>query len=348
MIECGFVIFSRNTHRLLLPALTVALGLILTGQVTAQTFTNLYGFTGGSDGGAPYAGLILSGNTLYGTTTAGGSSSNGTVFAVNTDGSGFTNLYGFTGGSDGGIPNAGLILSGNILYGTASAGGGSGNGTVFAVNTDGSGFANLYGFTGGNDGGIPTASLILSGSILYGTTTAGGGSGNGTVFAVNTDGSGFANLHRFTGGNDGGDPYAGLILSSNTLYGTAAGGGSSGNGTVFSQILTPPAITPQPANETFYAGSPVTFTVVAGGTPPLSYQWTFNNTNIVGGTNAILNLGIVLPVNGGVYAVSVSNAYGAIVSSNALLTVLVLPPSIAIQPVNQAVVAGDTATFTVA
>src|SRR6267378_3252948 len=228
MIECRLVIVSRNTHRLLLPALTVAFGLVMTSQVTAQTFTNLYGFTGGNDGGAPYAGLILSGNTLYGTTTAGGSSSNGTVFAVNTDGSGFTNLHGFTGGNDGGAPYAGLILSGNTLYGTTAFGGSSGNGTVFAVNTDGSGFTNLHGFTNGNDGGAPTAGLILSGNTLYGTTTAGGGSGNGTVFAVNTDGSGFTNLYRFTGGNDGGDPYAGLILSGNTLYGTTAGGGSSG------------------------------------------------------------------------------------------------------------------------
>src|SRR5260221_402881 len=283
MIECWLVIVSRNIHRLLLPALTVALGLILTGQVTAQTFTNLYSFTGGSDGGVPYAGLILSGNTLYGTTAVGGSSSNGTVFAVNTDGSGFTNLYSFTGGNDGGAPTAGLILSGNTLYGTTTAGGSSGNGTVFAVNTDGSGFTNLYRFTGGNDGRAPAAGLILSGNILYGTTTAGGSSGKGTVFAVNTDGSGFTNLYRFTGGNDGGAPNAGLILSSNTLYGTTAVGGSLGNGTVFSQILTPPTITTQPANLTVSAGTPATFTVVAGGTPPLSYQWTLNHTNIVDG-----------------------------------------------------------------
>src|SRR5258708_7257521 len=233
MIECRLVIVSRNTHRLLLPALTVALGLILTSQVTAQTFTNLYGFTGGNDGGAPYAGLILSGNTLYGTTTAGGSSSNGTVFAVNTDGSGFTNLYGFTGGSDGGAPYAGLILSSNTLYGTASGGGSSGNGTVFAVNTDGSGLARQNGVKGDKEGRGRRASLILSSNTLYGTTSAGGSSGNGKVFAVNTDGSGFSNVHRFTGGNDGGDPYAGLILSSNTLYGTTTAGGGSGNGTVF-------------------------------------------------------------------------------------------------------------------
>src|SRR5258708_12010564 len=113
MIECGFVTFSRNTHRLLLPVLTVALGLVMTSQVTAQTFTNLYGFTGGNDGGAPYAGLILSGNTLYGTTTAGGSSSNGTVFAVNTDPSAFTNLYPFTARNNRCPPTARLTLSTN-------------------------------------------------------------------------------------------------------------------------------------------------------------------------------------------------------------------------------------------
>src|SRR6266403_382999 len=219
MIECRLVIVSRNTHRLLLPALTVALGLILTGQVTAQTFTNLYGFTGGSDGGAPYAGLILSSNTLYGTASGGGSSGNGTVFAVNTDGSGFTNLYRFTGGNDGSAPAAGLVLSGNPLYGTTTAGGSSGNGTVFAVNTGGSGFTNLYGFTGGSDGSAPAAGLVLSGNTLYGTASAGGSSGNGTVFAVNTGGSGFTNLYSFTGGSDGSAPAAGLVLSGNTLYG---------------------------------------------------------------------------------------------------------------------------------
>src|SRR6266478_3283702 len=233
MIECGLVIVSRNTHRLLLPALTVALGLILTGQGTAQTFTNLYSFTGGSDGGVPYAGLILSGNTLYGTTAGGGSSSNGTVFAVNTDGSGFTNLYGFTGGNEGSGSYASWVLSGSILYGTASGGGSSGNGTVFAVNTDGSGFTNLYGFTNGSDGSAPSASLILSGNTLYGTAWGGGSSGKGTVFAVNTDGSGFTNLYSFTGGNDGGIPTASLILSGSILYGTASAGGGSGNGTVF-------------------------------------------------------------------------------------------------------------------
>src|SRR5439155_1221025 len=111
-------------------------------------------------------------------------------------------------------------------------------------------FTTLHSFTmGGNnssgfytstnsDGAYPLASLILSGSTLYGTAAQGGSSGYGTVFAVNTDGTGFRNLHSFAAtsgsfpyGNSGGaSPFAGLILSGSTLYGTASAGGSSGSG----------------------------------------------------------------------------------------------------------------------
>src|SRR5712671_5671321 len=96
-----------------------ALALLAMGTLPlfAQTFTTLHSFTG-SDGVSSYAGLILSGNTLYGTTYGGGSSGKGTVFAVNTNGTGFTTLHSFI-GSDGANPQAGLILSGNTLYGTA-------------------------------------------------------------------------------------------------------------------------------------------------------------------------------------------------------------------------------------
>ena len=126
-----------------------------------------------SDGAVPYAGLVLSGNTLYGTANSGGTFGNGTVFAVNTDGTGFTNLHSFTAtapvlrlytNSDGANPWAGLILSGNTLYGTALCGGSSGNGTVFAVNTDGTGFTNLHSFTAGTDvlpPIIPTATELI-------------------------------------------------------------------------------------------------------------------------------------------------------------------------------------------
>jgi len=244
-------IFFRK--RFLLPTLIAALGLVLTGRATAQTFTNLHTFTAlvsgiNSDGSKPLAGLVLSGNTLYGTAYIGGSASKGAVFAVNTDSSGFTNLHSFTAlsgpfpptNSDGTNPRGGLILSGNTLYGTANGGGSSGVGTVFAVNTNGTGFTNLHSFTAtsgpnftNSDGANPYAGLILSGNTLYGTAQAGGSSGNGTVFAVSTNGTGFTNLYNFSGGNDGANPEGGLVLSGNTLYGTTFYGGTNGNGTVF-------------------------------------------------------------------------------------------------------------------
>jgi uncharacterized repeat protein (TIGR03803 family) len=248
---------SGRIKNSLILLLIAVLGLMLAGRATAQTFTTLYNFTAlvdynNSDGAVPEAGVILSGNTLYGTAYYGGSSGNGTVFALNTNGTGFTNLYSFTGGSDGASPQAVLILSGNTLYGTASSGGSSGNGTVFAVNTNSTDFTNLYSFTAypsgyitNSDGAYPYGGLILSGNTLYGTAEGGGSSGNGTVFRVNTNGMDFTNLYSFTAttgsegyfgrgtNSDGANPIDSLILSGTTLYGTTQEGGSGGNGTVF-------------------------------------------------------------------------------------------------------------------
>ena len=120
---------------------------------------------------------------------------------------------------------------------------------MFAVNTDGTGFTNLYNFTIwvsgiNNDGAQPEAGLILSGNTLYGTTYGGGTNGDGTVFAINTDGTGFANLYTLTETPAGlgvlRDPaQAGLILSGTTLYGTIGYGGSSGAGAVYALSLVP-------------------------------------------------------------------------------------------------------------
>jgi uncharacterized repeat protein (TIGR03803 family) len=188
-------------------------------------------FTNSVEGAHPFGGLVLSGGTLYGTTAEGGSSSKGTVFKVNTDGTGYTVLKSFT-GSDGSWPQAGLVLSGGTLYGTTCLGGSSGYGTVFKVNTDGTGYTVLKSFLGGSNGRGPEAGLVLSGGTLYGTTIWGGSSDKGTVFKVNTDGTGYTVLKSFTG-SDGSLPRAGLVLSGRTLYGTTYSGGSSGAGTVF-------------------------------------------------------------------------------------------------------------------
>jgi uncharacterized repeat protein (TIGR03803 family) len=275
-------------------------------------FTNLHDFSAinrdagtNSDGADLYAGMILSGDTLYGTAYQGGSFGmggigEGVVFKVNTDGTGFTTLHNFTGGSDGARPVAGMILSGNTLYGTASQGGTSGGGTVFKVNIDGSGFTTLHSFTAlsgpypatNSDGASPAGGLILWGKTLYGTASVGGSSGSGTVFAVNTDGTGFTTLYSFTGNIDGAGPYS-LILSGNTLYGTASGGGISGNGTVFSLSFPPqPTIIPSgpyviltwPSD---YAGYILQSTTNLGS----SAVWATNSPApvVIGGQNVVIN-----------------------------------------------------------
>ena len=91
-------------------------------------------------------------------------------------------------------------------------------------------------------------------------------------------------------------------------------------------------------------GQTATFSVTATGTAPLSYQWSFDTTNIVGATNATLVLPGVQLTNAGIYAVVVSNPAGSALSSNATLTVLA-PPAIISQPTNQMVYIGSTASF---
>ena len=220
------------------PIMVAALGSVLAAQATAQTFTTLYNFTGGFDGMGTGENLKLSGNTLYGTTRVGGSSGNGAVFKINTDGTGFTTLYSFTalsnsifgaGGTNGdGADPRELLVSGNTLYGTAFQGGSSGYGTVFAIGTDGSGFRTLHSFTAtsginpqgyptNSDGNYPVGDLILSGNMLYGTTEHGGSLAAGTIFAVSIDGTGFTTIFNFT------PPFSEMGLSfasGDTLYGT--------------------------------------------------------------------------------------------------------------------------------
>jgi uncharacterized repeat protein (TIGR03803 family) len=214
-------------------------GTVFKVNTDGSGYTGLYSFNGGSDGAIPAAGLRLVGDTLYGTTEDGGISNNGTIFAINTDGSGYTNLYSFSAldtnfdNSDGAHPTSTLILVGDMLYGTAVSGGTNGYGTIFALSTNGSLFTNIHNFTGGNGGASPAAGLVASNGVLYGTASSGGSDFQGTVFSINTDGSGFTNIYDFTGASDGAGPQASLVLSGNWLYGTAASGGQTYNGTVF-------------------------------------------------------------------------------------------------------------------
>ena len=208
--------------------------------------TLLYSFTGGADGGSPFADVIFDAKgDLYGTTYIGGASGNGVVFKVHPNGTKSTEtvLYSF-GGSDGANPAAGVIFDakGN-LFGTTYYGGASGNGVVFKVHPNGTKSTEtvLHTFTGGDDGANPEADLILDANgNLYGTTFNGGASGYGVVFKVHPNGTKSTEtvLHTFTGGADGAYPEAGLIFDAKgNLYGGTAGGGYSqgfaGEGVVF-------------------------------------------------------------------------------------------------------------------
>ncbi len=223
----------------------------LTSSSGGWTESVIYSFTGGTDGGTPYGGLVVdSAGNLYGTTSAGGASGQGTVFEL-TPGSGGTwtetVLHSFTGGSDGAYPRAGLIMKGNSLFGTTVQGGsgttcglfGGSCGTVFKLVHSKSGWTEkvLYSFLGGSDGGFPFAGLVMDKpGNLYGTTTQYGASCCGTAFELKhgkgswTEGT----LYSFTGGADGSYPEGSLVFGGpRSLYGTTSVGGASGVGTVF-------------------------------------------------------------------------------------------------------------------
>ncbi len=206
----------------------------------------LHSFAGGTDGANPQASLVTdAAGNLYGTTNAGGPSGAGTVFKVTAKGK-ETVLYGFTGKADGANPQASLAMdaAGN-LYGTASAGGSNGNGTVFSLAPQKTGGRwsekVLYSFGNGTDGAVPVAGVTFDAAgNLYGTTSAGGTYGYGIVFRLKPSKSGWTEsvLHDFQNSSDGAVPYAGLIFDKlGNLYGAATEGGTGGGGTVFQ--LTP-------------------------------------------------------------------------------------------------------------
>jgi hypothetical protein len=119
---------------------------------------------------------------------------------------------------------------------------------------------------------------------------------------------------------------------------------------VLTNAITYPPVAPyfttQPSSQTNLAGTTAAFNVTVRGTTPLSYQWSFNGTNILGATNRTLNLPNVQPANAGNYVVQVSNAYGSTNSAVAALTV-VLPPMVITQPQSQSVMTYYGASFSV-
>ena len=210
------------------------------GDLRAQTVTSLYKFTGApTDGSQPlWMHLIqATDGDFYGTTEFGGVTNAGTVFKVDSAGT-ETVLYQFKGYAvnDGSFPEAGLVQgSDGNFYGTTYEGGTNFFGTVFKMTPTGV-LTNIHIFqpSATHDGRWPFSPLIQgTNGYLYGTTSAGGMPGYGTVFQM--DYAGNVNIiHSFTNGPDGSSPYAGVFQGSDGyFYGTTQSGGSNGVGTVY-------------------------------------------------------------------------------------------------------------------
>jgi len=210
------------------------------------TQTVLYSFTGKADGANPYYADVIfdkAGN-LYGTTIGGGANHEGVVFELTPTGGGWTEtvLYSFAGGTDGANPYAGLLFDpfGN-LYGTTYGGGANGVGTVFQLRHGSNGHwaekvIHTFDITTGSN---PVGGLVFDRKgDLFGTTQGGGASSAGVVFELQYAGNytwtGEA-IHSFTGGADGGSPYAERLIfdKSGNLYGTTRYGGINNAGVVF-------------------------------------------------------------------------------------------------------------------
>ena len=266
-------------------------------------FTTLLSFTGTNGpypGAHPAAGLVLGADgNFYGAAPNGGANSNGTIFEASADGSFFTNLYNFSGGTNGANPT-GALISGRdgSFYGTTYNGGVSNWGTIFQLSTDGT--YTVLGLLGGTNGAHPDTALVQGpDGSLYGTTKYGGpyskttfgGTGYGVIFRLTTNGTlstpvvfdstnganaaalalgqdgnfygttewggsfsliplgfgtifrlspdgMFTNLYIFSSGDDGGFPVAGLVQGNDVnFYGSTEDGGTSQLGTIFS--ITP-------------------------------------------------------------------------------------------------------------
>ena len=194
------------------------------------TKTTLHNFTGGNYV-SPTGVIIDRFGSLYGTTVYGGLFDEGMVFQLTPSGSGwtFSVLYNFHNGingiNDGGSPEGGLVMdaAGN-LYGTTGSGGTGGGGTVFELSPSGGGWTfSVIASLSGYHGSVGNLAFDGAGN-LYGTTRDDGAYHYGNVFKLTPSGGQwtYTDLYDFTGGNDGGEPNAGVTLdSSGNIYGTA-------------------------------------------------------------------------------------------------------------------------------
>lgn len=226
-------------------------GVIFKIKSDGTGYSLLHNFSAGNGSGYyPLNSLVSDGTFLYGMTTSGGTSLQGwgTIFKIKADGTGYSKLFDFD-SINGATPQGELITDGTFLYGMTTYGGTSpnpqGDGIIFKIKTDGTGFSKVFDFQGYPDGGRPYGSLISDGTFLYGMTSNGGtghywyGVGDGVIFKIKPDGTGYSQLYDFPGHPSGCNPHGSLITDGTFLYGMTYSGGigdnfvSEGDGIIF-------------------------------------------------------------------------------------------------------------------
>lgn len=221
---------------------SVGCGTLFKLNIASRKFTVLHAFDGLSDGAQPFAATLLVGSTLYGTTSAGGTGGDcgqsgcGTLFKFDLSSKTFATVRELV-AADGANPLGKMVRAkSGLLYGTTSAAGANGVGTVFSFDPASNAFAPVHSFDFHVDGAHPACDLTIKGDFVYGTTRAGGptGDSDGTIFRIAQSTNAFTTLHSFTGNGSGATPTFGVTFGpSNRLYGGTDQGGVSGGGILF-------------------------------------------------------------------------------------------------------------------
>jgi len=211
-------------------------GVIFKIGTDGSGYTKLFDFDQ-LNGIAPKGSFTSDGTFLYGMASRGGANNVGTIFKLKKDGTGFTKLYDLSMATDGAYPVGTPYYDGTYLFGTASQGGTSSNGTLFRIQPDGTGFIKLVDFNSGVNGSSPFGSLISDGTYLYGTTLSGGPSAYGVIFRLKKDGSSFGPIRSLSNSALTGGSLKGSLLYDGTyLYGTTTDFGANGRGVIFKML----------------------------------------------------------------------------------------------------------------
>ena len=267
-------------------------------------FVNLHYFDD-LNGAYPNGSLFSVGGFLYGMTYQGGTNGGwGTLFKVDlVDGTTFAKLIDFDYDNTGANPKGSLTFDGTFFYGMTSNGGANGNGTIFKIKPDGTGYSKLLDFDGASTGGLPNGSLTSVGSFLYGMTSYGGLQSSGTLFRIKPDGTGFLKMLDF---NDGQYPQASLISDGTFLYGTTSAGGAHGLGILFKTTLAPFATITDFSPTEGVEGTIVTINGTGFDPTPANNIVKFNNTTASVKSSTASTITVIVPVGAASGPISVT------------------------------------------